>query len=167
MKTKILTFFLVIVFYAGANAQNKVCDEVFEKYAGKKGFTSIKIPGLALKLFVHDKTNPDFKLTTFRLLSVEDPAVNANLNFYDEIIPNLNRDEYEELISIKEKDRNFIILCKSKDNKITEFILVSGGKDNLLINFTGRISLSDMYKITQSISHDDKLKELDLESPDK
>lgn len=167
MKTRILVILSVILFYVGANAQNKVCDKVFEKYAGKEGFTSIKIPGLALKLFVHDKNNPDFKLTSFRLLTVEDPSLNANLNFYDEIVPNLNRDEYEELVSVKEKDQDFIILCKYKNDKITEFILVSGGKDNLLINFVGRISLSEMYKITQSVSHNDKIEEFEPESPDK
>ena len=161
MKARILILNSILFICASAFAQNKACDEVFKKYASKKGFTLINIPGLALKFFVHDKTDPDFKLTYFRMISAEDSAVNANINFYDEIMPKINRDDYKEMISVKEKNQNFILLCKQKNDKITEFILISGGKENLLVNFVGRISLSDMFKVSQTLSEADNLKEIE------
>jgi hypothetical protein len=161
MKTRILIFCSITFIFASAYSQNKICDEVFKKYADKQGFTTINIPGSALKLFFHDLKDNEFKITEFRLLSAEDSIVNENINFYNEIVPKLKKHEYEELMSIKDKDQNFVMLCKNKNGVIIEFILISGGKDNLLVNFTGRISLSDAFKISQSLSDNDKLKELE------
>lgn len=52
MKARILILNSILFICASAFAQNKACDEVFKKYANRKGFTTINIPGLALKFIV-------------------------------------------------------------------------------------------------------------------
>lgn len=167
MKTHLLIFISVILFFAGVNAQNKACDKVFNKYAGKEGFLTVNIPDSFFYLFFKKESNSNFKLKSFKILSVENKTLNSNVNFYNEIVPKIDRDDYHELMSVKEKDGDFIMLCKQDGDKITEFILISGGKDNVLINFVGRIQLSDMYKITQAVSDNNEIKEIEFESLDK
>lgn len=167
MKTQILVLFSVMIFYSGAKAQNKACSKVFEKYAGKEGFLTVNVPSSILDIFLKDKSKSDFKMKFLKVLSVEDKTLNSNLNFYDEIVPDIDRNEYQELMSVKGKDQDFIMFCKRNGDKITEFIFISGGKNNVLINFVGRIQLSDMYNITQSVSNNNDLNEIEPENPDK
>jgi hypothetical protein len=152
----------VVFICTGAFAQNKVCDRVYNKYAGKEGFITVNLPGSALKnIFFHDLKDDEFKIASLRMLLKNDSVENTQINFYQEIVPKLNKDEYKELVSTRQKNQDFIILCKEKKDKIVEFILVSGGRNNMLVNFAGEISLSDMNKISQSLTHNDTLKEFE------
>ncbi len=167
MKTQILVLSALLIFNVGTNAQNKACDKVFTKYAGKEGLLTVNIPESFFYLFFKKESTPNFMLKSFKILSVEDKALNSNVNFYNEIVPKIDRNEYHELMTVKGKDGDFILFCRQDGDKITEFILISGGKKNVLVDFVGRIQLSDMYKIAESVSDSDTLNEAEPESMNK
>jgi hypothetical protein len=167
MKTPMLILCFALLNYALLEAQNQVCEDVYNKYAGKKGSTTVDLQGSALNFLMDTSTNPDFRIDFFRLLSLDDSSLYPNINFYDEIVPQLDKNKYKELLTVNTKDRHLILLFKHNKNKITEFILVSGGKSNLLINFTGQVSLSEAKKVSKAFCDKDKFTEPEPESQDK
>ena len=148
-------------------AQNSACDKVFDSYANTKGFLTMDISGnLLTELFSDGQDNEDCIISSLKILVVEDTLINPKPNFYKEVVPNLNRKEYEELMTVKSSDQDLVVLCKKQNHKITEFILVSGGSDNSLIYLKGSFSLSEARKISDTYIHSDKLKEMEAELKD-
>lgn len=99
-----------------------------------------------------DEFNKALKgLESIRILS-PDSILNARgLNFYKEITKSLPIAQYEELMSVKEKDQVFKMLIRKKGNSITEFLMIGGGKSNLLISITGNIDLKSISKLSKSM----------------
>ena len=65
---------------------------------------------------------------------------------------------------IKEKDQDVKFLVHEKDGKITELLLIAGGKnDNVLISIQGDIDLKNISKLSKSmnISGLEHLEEID------
>jgi hypothetical protein len=138
---------LSLPFYA----QNKAIDELFDKYAGKDGFTTVNINGglLALASWVEDdKATKDMlkDLNHVRILAQEDHSM-KNVNFYNEIIAGIPVKDYEELLTVKEKDQDVKMLVKQSDGMINELLIIVGGSDNALISITGKINPKDLSKM--------------------
>lgn len=155
MKTQI-TFIIILLLtvFMTFYAQNSVCDKVFNLYAEKEGVSTFNLSGnIFTELFQEGKENKNCKIASIKILTVDDSNLNANLNFYKQIVPNLNRKEYEELIITKSSGQDFVILVKEKNGKITEAIIVSGGLNNSLIYITGSLSMSNLQKVSQVVSN--------------
>lgn len=155
MKTHIS--FIAIVFFTAClpfYAQNSICDKVFNLYAEKEGVSTFNLSGsIFSEIFQEGKENNDCKITSIKILTVDDSTLNANLNFYKQIIPNLNKKEYEQLIITKSAGQDFVILIKKEKEKITEAIIVSGGHNNSLIYIKGSLSMSNLQKVSQVVSN--------------
>jgi hypothetical protein len=155
MKTRITLTIIFLAWNYHLIAQNSACDRIFNIYAGTKGFTTLNISGNLLDEILGDEiTKSDCSISSVKIL-VADDSNNQNFNFYKEIVPNLDRKEYEELMTVKNSGNDFIILCKKDRQRITELIMVSGGDNNSLIYVKGSISLSDARKISQKMSGGD------------
>ncbi len=138
---------LVLPFYA----QNKAIDELFDKYAGKEGFTSVNINGglLALASWVEDdKETKDMlkDLNHVRILAMDDHSA-TNVNFYKELIASIPVKDYVELMTVKEKDQDVKFLVKQSDGFINELLMIVGGKDNALISIIGKIDPKNLSKM--------------------
>jgi hypothetical protein len=133
-------------------AQNTPVDELFEKYSGKEGFTSVYITSYMFSMFADMETeDPEFdelvkNLTGIKILAT-DENYSGNVNFYTEIINKIPLSKYKELMVIKEKDQDVKFLIHEKDGKITELLLIAGGKnENALISIQGNIELKKNEK---------------------
>ncbi|MCB2196114.1 MAG: DUF4252 domain-containing protein [Bacteroidetes bacterium] len=138
-------------------AQKTPVDELFDKYSGKEGFTSVYITSYMFSMFTDVETNdPEFdelmkNLKAIKILAT-DETYNGNANFYKEIIDKLPMDQYKELMVIKEKDQDVKFLINEKDGKIVELLLIAGGKDeNALISIQGNIDLKNISKLSKSM----------------
>jgi Domain of unknown function (DUF4252) len=149
-------FFLVII----APAQNSAVDKLFEKYAGKDGYTTVTISRQMFQLFSQVETNSkedkEFKdvttkLTSIRILAKDEKSNNNSTNFYNELAKDLPASQYQELMVVKEKGQDVKFLTHEENGKITELILISGGKDNALICITGEIDLKTISKLSKSM----------------
>lgn len=154
---RLLIPFLLIAFSLVTKAQNSAVDQLFAKYADKDGFTTVSISKSMFSLFASeneskDEFNSAIKgIESIRILSTEEPGPSVNLNFYKEIIKSLPITQYDELMSVKEKDQVFKMLIRKKGNIITEFLMIGGGKDNLLICITGNIDLKSISKLSKAM----------------
>jgi hypothetical protein len=157
---KILVSLLLIMSSVIVNAQNTAVDQLFDKYADRDGFTTVSISKAMFSLFASETESKDeFNqavrgLESIRILA-PDSAIQAQmkgkLNFYNEISKSLPLSQYEELMSVKEKDQVFKMLIRKKGSMITEFLMIGGGKDNVLICITGNIDLKSISKLSKAM----------------
>jgi hypothetical protein len=127
MKTLFLSCLLGLLISNCATSQNQSFDKVFNRYADKDGFLTVSLSNLPAEMFNDGRNDPDLRISSFRVLTVQDTILNAKLNFYSEIVPKINRSGYEELMTIKHKGQKSILLCKKDKKGITEVLFVSGG----------------------------------------
>ena len=174
---KVLFLICFMVLSAGIMAQNRAVDRLFDKYAGQDGYTTVYISKYMFQMFqnlegVEDEEIAEIqsvfgKLNGIKILAVDDEAkIGKGLNFYDEIMKDLNRNEYEELMVVKDSESDVVFLAKEEDGVIVELLLIVGGdSDNALIAITGEIDLSTIGKISQSMGIEgmEKLEELEEE----
>jgi hypothetical protein len=153
MKTLISLLLLCITTSLQLCSQNSACDKVFNAYSGKKGISTINFSGNLINfMFDDEKKEGNCKITSVKILYVEDSLKNSGYNFYKEIVPKLNKNDYEELIKVKKTGQDMVIYCKKDKKRITEFILVSGGKENALVYINGSLSLADCKRVSKDIN---------------
>ena len=163
----------MILFFAGfaLMAQNSAVDKLFDKYSGKDGYTSILISKYMFSMF--SDVNPDNKefndlvgkLNSIKILA-SDSSNTEGVNFYKEIISQVNVGSYKELMKIKQSDEDVVFYAKYDSNVISELLLIAGGgDDNAVISIKGKINLKDMAQLSKSVhidgfEHMDKLKDV-------
>jgi len=155
---RILIPILLLALAFTAKAQTSAIDQLFTKYADKDGFTTVSISKAMFSLFASeneskDEFNSAIKgLESIRILSPDETLPAGNLNFYKEISKSLPLAQYEELMSVKEKDQVFKMLVRKKGSVITEFLMIGGGNDNVLICITGNIDLKSISKLSKAMN---------------
>jgi len=154
MKTLFLSCMMGLFLTLSACSQNKSFERFFDQYADKDGFLTVKLSNLPVEMFNSGENDPDLRISSLRVLTVQDTLLNAKLNFYNEIVPKINRSGYEELMTVKHKGQKAILLCKKDRKRITEVLFVSGGDKNVLVEITGSMSLEQAKKMTSQVADD-------------
>ncbi len=151
----ILISALLISF--GIMSGQKSIDRLFEKYAGKDGFTTVTISGDLFKLaaLLDDDEDKEMNahITEIRILCQEDDGLSVE-NFYNLVMKDLNLSDYEEFMRVKKSDQDLKMLIRADGNKIREFLLVSGGRDNALIQIKGNMTFSDAKNFSEKAKKD-------------
>ena len=149
---KLLLFAALMITITVASGQKSI-DRLFEKYAGRDGFTTVSINGDLLKLAASldkDIDENDFpaSITDIRILAQEDNNMKVE-NFYEMIIKDLDLTDYEEFMQVKESGHNLRMLVRAEGNKFREFLLIAGGeKDNAVIQIKGSMSFAEARKFS-------------------
>lgn len=151
---------LVFVFVAmllsmHVSAQDPVND-VFDQYAGKEGFTTVNITGELFKMLIEmDKSckhqkNLSTQINEIKILAQEE-GFGSDVNFHEMIFNKMNRDNYKELLTVRESDEKVNILAKEDNGIVTEFLLIVSGDENVLISIKGNIVLNELDDLAESI----------------
>lgn len=160
---KKLILILALVLPLAVLAQKSPVDKLFEKYANKKGFTTVnisgKLLGFAAQLDTGDEETSKMLsgLNGIRVLSVEDNELNKTLDFYAELEKDgfFKNNDYEVLMEVTEENEVVRFLAKDAGNgKISDLLLIVGGDDNALISISGIIDPESIGKITKAIDID-------------
>jgi hypothetical protein len=152
---RFLLISLIASFAVSMSGQSSI-DKLFDKYAGKEGFVTVSINGNMLKLIAAIDDNDDEimkradKFTTIRILAQEDEFFDSE-NFYDLVIDEVNRGDYEELMTINSSDADVKILVRTDGKVFKEFLLIAGGDDNALIQIKGNLSYDDVKDMGESV----------------
>jgi hypothetical protein len=136
----------------------KSIDRLFEKYTDNDGFVTITLKGNLLNLIRAEKDEGEKdhlpgNITEIRLLVQEDKGIKTE-NFYDLVIKDINVRDYEEFMRVKESDQDLRMLVRTEGNIISEFLLIGGGEDNLLIQIKGRITFEEADRICSDAKRD-------------
>lgn len=164
MKTLILKIAFVVTFTIPTIllAQSPA-DQLFDKYSGEEGFTSVYITQHMFSLFADVETEEDEEgfvelvknLKCIKIVAVDEESkdLNSGINFYDEIMKELPADQYEELMVVKKKDQDIKFLIHKEDKIIMELLMIVGGvEDNALISIQGDIDLKTISKLSKTMN---------------
>ncbi len=160
-----MTFLSVPLLLHGQNSQ--AIDELFQKYEGKEGITSVYISSKMFSMFSgqeskdEDLGNLMSKIKSIRIITVEDSLLNEKINFYDELKKKVDFSAYEELMVVNEKDNVTKFLIRESGKTIAELLIITGGKKgNTLISIRGDLDLKNISGLSKSLGIK-QLEELD------
>ena len=142
-------------------AQNTRLDKLFDEYADKEGYTTVIITKSMFDLFAsvaNDKDDKDLKditgkLDKIRILSCDcKSGTKATIDFYNRVIENLPKQDYEDLMVINDGHERVKFAIRKRGDKITELIMVVGGSDACVISLQGDIDLKQVAKLSKTMN---------------
>jgi hypothetical protein len=151
---KRLLVFIVLTITATFVYGQKSIDWLFDKYAGKDGFTTVTLNGSLLKLAhcLGDNENENSMpsdVTEIRILAQDNDSIMVE-NFYNRVIKDIDLKNYDEFMRVKSSDQDLRMLVRSEANSFKEFLLIAGGKDNALIQIKGNMSYTEAKKFSKA-----------------
>ena len=105
-------------------------------------------------LEVDDPEYNEFKKATSGIKSIKILTADGNgtVPFGEELIKMLPRDEYKEMMVVKDQEEEVLFLARESGGKISEFLLiVSGGGEDVLIAIQGDIDLESISSIASGL----------------
>lgn len=161
MKKGIVTGVLLMVMM-GAFAQGEAVSKFFSKYQDDETFSQVtvssKMFGLFTNMELEDKEDQEVldaisKLKGLKILAKED-ARNAR-ELYTEASKMLPKTEYEELMYVRDKEKDMKFFIKEKGGKIDELVMIAGGSNEfMLLTLFGEIDLKQISKIGKKMDVD-------------
>lgn len=150
---KLIAVVVIMMGASGAFAQDAI-SKFFSKYQGDETFSQVNISSRMFGLFTQmesddpaDKEVLDAisKLKGLKILAKED-ARNAR-DLYKEAFSLIPK-EYEELMTVRDKDKDMKFMIKESGGKISELLMVMGGNnDFMVLSLFGEIDLKQVSRI--------------------
>jgi len=152
---KRLFVFIVLTITATFVYGQKSIDDLFDRYAGKDGFTTVTINGNLLKWARHlgdndEDTSFPVNISEIRVLAQEDKNIPVE-NFYNLVIKDIDLKNYDEFMRVKSSDQDLRMLVRSEGNRFKEFLLIAGGEDNALIQVKGNMTYAEAKKFSRDV----------------
>jgi hypothetical protein len=158
---RVVLFILIVAFPAFIMAQNSAVDKLFAKYQGKKGITTVSISPELFKMVnamgieeIEDQDFPLDKVASVKILTIEDEEGYEDVNFYEEIKNDLNVDDFEEVMTVNDGGEMVRMWMKVDKKTVSEFLLIVGGDDNVLIYITGNFNMNDLEELADMVDSD-------------
>lgn len=158
---RVFFIILAIAFPTFLMAQNSAVDKLFNKYKGKEGVTTVQIsPELfqivkAMEIDEIDEHDIPFdKIASVKILTIEDEEEWDGVNFYKEIQKDLDVSDFAEVLTVDDGGETVRMWMKADKAKVSEFLLIVGGDDNVLIYITGNFNLNDLEGLAESFDKD-------------
>jgi len=155
---KKLSLLIVLIITAAMAYGQKSIDDLFDRYAGKDGFTTVTVNGGLLKLarLLGDKDDENsfpLHITEIRVLAQEDKTMNVG-NFYNNVIDDIDLKNYDEFMRVKNSNENLRMLVRSEGDRFKEFLLIAGGEDNAVIQIKGNMTYEEAKKFSDDARKD-------------
>ena len=159
-------------------AQNAAIDQLFQKYDGKEGFTSVNVSEKLFDLAASAMGNEDPELTAMvgelkgiKILTYENREGSLqSREYYNEAEKALNLSSYEELFDVKSDGDKVRLLAKPfTGNVIDELILLVDSDDEfVLIDINGKIDFDKISKLSNmKLDKMDELKKVEEKEENK
>ncbi|MBI5324490.1 MAG: DUF4252 domain-containing protein, partial [Ignavibacteriae bacterium] len=160
-----LAIIVFVIGYVFTKAADNPINQIFEKYAGKEGFTSVNISKDMFDMFKDiskdEKNNKSMSevvdgLEGIKILtySPDKKKSKQKFDFYNEIIKNIPISSYTSLMDVNEEN-TFVKFLIKKDSKgkISEFLmLVNEENEGTLIWITGELDLNKIKKLSKDMN---------------
>lgn len=151
---KVIAAAVLMVVINGAFAQDAI-SKFFSKYQTDESFSSVTVSSKMFGLFTNmDADTPEdkevleaiSKLKGLKILAKQD-ARNAR-ELYKEAFVLIPIKEYEELMSVRNEDKDIKFYIKETSGKISELLMVMGGNDQFMVmSLFGEIDLKQISRI--------------------
>ncbi|MBL3658008.1 DUF4252 domain-containing protein [Fulvivirga sediminis] len=158
MKRSILVLSIGVLLSFSAQGQDAI-SKFFSKYENDEEFTQVSVNSRMFELFTNlemeskedqEVMNAISKLKGIRILAKEDAKDGKKL--YKEAFQLLPKEEYGELMSVRDGSTDLKFLIKESGGKINELLMISGGeKEFFILSLFGEIDLKQIAKISKSM----------------
>ncbi len=145
--------------------QKTTIDGLYDKYAGKDGFTSINISSdmFAMMAGINmDDSSEDARkaqemlkqLDGLKMLVYEPKDSGAVIDFYREIKNKIPDNKFKELMSVNSDDAKIRFLVnQDKNGKIKEFLMfVNSDGESLVMSLTGDMDMKTISEIGNAVN---------------
>lgn len=150
---KIVAILVLMTSLTAADAQD-VISKFFSKYQNDESFTNVNISSKMFGLFTQmDAENPEdkevldaiSKLKGLKILAKENARNSRDL--YKEALSLIPKN-FEELMSVRDKDKDMKFMIQENGGKISEMLMVVGGNEEFMImSIFGEIDLKQISRI--------------------
>jgi len=158
---KYIVILFLGLFSFSASAQADAIEKYFQNYVEDEDFTVVyispKMFSLISKLDLNEVENdPEAKMLMetvkdIRGLRVLNTDVNAMAR-YKEAMTKINTNEYEVLVTVRDKGENVRIWVKEDGGVINELLLLVGALDEfVMLSFVGNIDLEKISRLANNI----------------
>ncbi|MCO6357323.1 DUF4252 domain-containing protein [Roseivirga pacifica] len=163
MKKVVLTVMLAM-FATVVNAQDNAISKYFEKYVDDPSFMHVNFSGKMFQMISQlEMDNPEEqkmveeslgKIKRVQVLG-KDSDVDGR-KMYSEALSMIKGKGFDELMSVREEDKDIRFYIKEKNNKIDELFMVMGGDNEFgMLSIVGDgIDLNMLYKLSKKIGMD-------------
>jgi hypothetical protein len=151
---KTVLLILIVPFIFLSCTDNPAVNHAFVKYGHRQGVTSITVPGFVVRLAARigdlekDERELLRSIDKVKVLAVEDPHWNEDLDLHAEFYQTINKDhQYEELMHVKNDHESVTLFGKMTDaGVIREMVILTGGDDNVLVYLKGHFRADMLNK---------------------
>jgi hypothetical protein len=173
MKKSVVVVAMMMIAW-GVRAQDNSISKFFSKYQNDDSFSLVNISGKMFSMManiegstVEDKAmiSAISKIRGLKILRKEQARNSREL--YQEAISAIPTNDYEELMSVRDKDKDMKFYTKESGGKISDLVMIMGGNEEFMVlSIFGDIDLKEMSRIGKSVNIDG-LKNLDKIKEDK
>jgi hypothetical protein len=154
-----------MLFVASTLTGQNASDQLFEKYSGQDGFTSVHITQYMFQLFADLDTDEELSefmelassIDRIKILTGEGDSLNPTRGsvLYKDAMKMLPIKEYQELMEVRDGDQTVHMLIKEEGKTISEFLmLVFEEEETAIISITGRIDLNQLARLSKQMNID-------------
>jgi hypothetical protein len=164
----------IMIISVCAQAQDNAISKFFSKYQNDESFSQVTISSKMFGLFTNmDADKPEdkevidaiSKIKGLRILAKHETRDSRAL--YKEAMAMVPQKDYEELMTVRDKDKDMKFFIKESGGKISELLMVMGGNEEFMVlSIFGDIDLKEISRIGKKMNVDglenlEKLKDKD------
>ncbi|RLD19619.1 MAG: hypothetical protein DRI71_11545 [Bacteroidetes bacterium] len=155
---------LLMTFSSLAFAQEDAISKFFGKYEMDEDFTHVTITsrmfGLFANLDTEDEEDKELidavsKVKGLKIIAKDDITKEEADALYKEAFELIPTKDYDELMSVREKDNDMKFLIQEKNGVITELLMVMHGDNEFfLLSLIGDIDLKQISRLSKTMNID-------------
>ncbi len=159
---KLMVGVVMIAISLTAQAQNDAIAKFFSKYQENEAFSQVTISGKMFSMMANLTGDSEdekamigaiSKIKGLRILSKSDTRDSRTL--YKEAISMIPTKDFEELMAVRDKDKDMKFYTKESGGKISELVMVMGGNEEFMVmTIFGDIDLKEISKIGKAVKID-------------
>lgn len=159
---KLMIGTVIVMCSIVASAQNDAIAKFFTKYQSDETFSQVTISGKMFSMMANLTGDTEeekamissiSKIKGLKILSKSE--VRNSRELYKEAISMIPSNSFEELMAIRDKDKDMKFYTKEAGGKISELVMVMGGNDEFMVlTIFGEIDLKEIAKIGKSVNID-------------
>lgn len=143
----------LLVLGKASFAQDDAIGKFFGKYVDDERFSVVSISPKMFGLLAKvdwDTVSPDLKRTVSNLTSLRILSTSTTpMVFYKEALEKIDRKQYEELITVRDKSDDVHFLVRTNGNTVKELVMIAGSPESFtLLSFVGDIDLKALSRLS-------------------
>lgn len=142
------------------NAQDAAIASLFDKYADNEELTKVNISQKMFDLFTNlEPDDPDTKELTEAISKLKGVKILASdsiangRKYYQEANKSIRKANFEELMSVRDGDKDMVFMIKESNGIINELLMLVGGENQFVaMDLFGEIDLKQISKLSKGMN---------------